>query len=273
MRYLKNLFATVLTGLAFLSGASHASEKIPQIVLDAMSGMDVVILGEVHDNPNHHQIQAAAVSALAPRAVVWEMLTKENAAKINRQIVSDPAELASVLRWAESGWPPFSMYLPIFEAATDARSYGALVPRAAARRALETGAAAAFGAEADRFGLNSPLPPDEQAAREADQHAAHCEAMPIEMMPQMVEIQRLRDAVLARATLDALEDTGGPVFVITGNGHARMDRGVPVMLKRMVPGLRLYVLGQSEDGVIAGEFDGVIDSPAPDREDPCAAFS
>ena len=41
------------------------------------------------------------------------------------------------------------------------------------------GAATAMGADAARFGLNIPLTPDdEQKAREADQLAAHCDALP-----------------------------------------------------------------------------------------------
>jgi len=163
------------------------------------------------------------------------------------------------------------MYYPIFQA-SDAPVYGAMVPRAAARAAMEVGASVAFGADAARFGLTVPLADEEQAAREAGQMAAHCDALPPEMLPTMVQIQRLRDASLARAVLSAIEETGGPVVVITGNGHARKDWGVPSFLRRMEPGLRVFVLGQSEDGFSEGTFDAVLDAPAVEREDPCAVF-
>ncbi|MCE8515424.1 ChaN family lipoprotein [Ruegeria pomeroyi] len=251
--------------------AASAGELIPEDILAAMRQADVVILGETHDNPRHHLVQAEAVAAIGPGAVVWEMLTEEGAQRLTRKAVNDPDELERILQWAELGWPPLAMYLPVF-AAADAPVYGALVTRTAARAAMETGAAAAMGADAARFGLTVPLTEAEQAAREADQQAAHCNAMPPEMLPKLVAIQRLRDAVLARAILRAQDETGGPVAVITGNGHARADRGVPVYLSRISPGLRVYVLGQSEDGMIDGRFDAVIDSPAAPREDPCAAF-
>jgi len=102
--------------------------------------------------------------------------------------------------------------------------------------------------------------------------AAHCNALPAEALPQLVAIQRLRDAVLTRAILRAVDETGGPVAVITGNGHARKDQGIPTFLSRLRPGLKVFVLGQAEDGVVTGEFDAVIDSPAAEREDPCKAF-
>ncbi len=248
-----------------------AGELISDDVLSAMRDADVVILGEIHDNPRHHLVQTEAIDAINPSAVVWEMVTEEGARRLAQTAASNPEELSRILRWAESGWPPLSMYYPIFQA-SDAPVYGAMVPRAAARAAMERGAATALGADAARYGLTVPLPPAEQAAREADQLAAHCNALPAEALPQMVAIQRLRDAVLTRSVLQAVEDTKGPVAVITGNGHARKDRGIPTFLSRLQPGLKVYVLGQSEDGMISGTFDTVIDSPSVDREDPCKAF-
>jgi uncharacterized iron-regulated protein len=89
----------------------------------------------------------------------------------------------------------------------------------------------------------------------------------------MVAVQRLRDAVLARAVVQAMAETGGPVAVITGNGHARRDWGVPAYLSRVAPEWEVFVLGQTEAGApLAGGFDAVLSAPAVDRPDPCAAF-
>ncbi len=267
-------FAILLCVLAFTASAVRpvqAGELIPDDVLAAMQDADVVILGEIHDNPRHHLVQTEALGAIAPSAVVWEMVTEEGAQRLAQTAASNPEELSRILRWAESGWPPLSMYYPVFQA-SDAPVYGAMVPRTAARAAMEKGAATALGADAARYGLTVPLSPEDQAAREADQLAAHCDALPAEMLPQMVSIQRLRDAVLTRAILRADEETGGPIAVITGNGHARTDRGIPTFLSRLKPGLKVFVLGQSEGGAIDGTFDAVIDSPEIEREDPCKAF-
>jgi uncharacterized iron-regulated protein len=103
--------------------------------------------------------------------------------------------------------------------------------------------------------------------------AAHCDALPEDMLPGMVAVQRLRDAVLARAVIRALEETGGPVAVITGNGHARRDWGVPAVLSEVAPDLDVWVLGQTEeDRPLEGGFDTVKSAPAAERPDPCAAF-
>jgi len=234
---------------------------------------DVIVLGEVHDNPAHHTEQAARVEALKPAALVFEMLDTAQAGRVTPDFVSQPRAMAEALEWADSGWPDFSMYHPIFAAAPEAAVHGAALPRAAARKVLSEGVEDVFGPDAARYGLTEPLGPKEQAAREALQDAAHCGALPEEMLPQMVMIQRVRDAMLARAALDAMAATGGPVAVITGNGHARKDWGMPALLMRVAPELDLHVLGQTEDArPLIGGFDEVLSAPAAPRDDPCAAF-
>ncbi|MFA8387060.1 MAG: ChaN family lipoprotein [Pelagibaca sp.] len=236
-------------------------------------GADVVFLGELHDNPAHHLRQAAYVTDLEPAALVFEMLTQAQADLVTPDLVADEAALESALGWNDSGWPDFSIYYPIFAAAPEAGYFGAAVPRDVARQAMAEGMAEAFRGDAEVYGLTAPLPEAQQAEREALQLAAHCDAMPEEMLPIMVNIQRLRDAELAYSAVQAFEALGGPVVVITGNGHARMDWGAPVYLMAAAPGLRVVALGQGEDGAApAGVFDMVETSPPVDRGDPCAAF-
>lgn len=243
------------------------------LMTSAVSAQDVLILGEVHDNPAHHVLQADRVAEFVPAAIVFEMLTPEQAQIVKPENRADPAKLAVALDWAKSGWPDFEMYHPIFTAAPQARIYGAQVPRHIARAAFETGIDEAFSGDASTYGLSDPLPEDEQDIREAMQMSAHCDALPKDLLPGMVQIQRLRDAELAHAVLRAMTETGGPVAVITGNGHARRDWGVPVYLERAAPELDLHVVGQTEDGApLDGVFDEVISAPAVERPDPCAAF-
>lgn len=240
---------------------------------DEAKAADVVVLGEVHDNPHHHLRQAEWINGLAPSAVVFEMLDREQAAKVNAGW-SNLEALSDNLQWQSSGWPAFDIYAPIFAAARDLQVFGAAIPRDSARAAMQRGIVASFGEDAARFGLDQPLPDGQQNIREAFQQTAHCNALPDHLLPMMVDIQRLRDAELARTTLQALTETGGPVVVITGNGHARKDWGLPVYLTTAEPTIALFSLGQSEDGRAPdGLFDLVMDAPGVSREDPCAVFS
>lgn len=231
-----------------------------------------MILGEIHDNPVHHAHQAIAVEALRPTAVVFEMLSPEQAARVTPRLARSAEALGAVLGWEASGWPDFAMYHPIFVAAGEASIRGAAAPMEDVRRATREGAAAVF-ADAARFGLDLSLPEPEQALREADQLIAHCDALPGGMLTGMVEAQRLRDGWIARAALEAVEETGGPVVVITGNGHARADWGVPALLALAAPDVAVVTVGQFEEAVEAAPpFDLWLVTEAARREDPCRAF-
>jgi uncharacterized iron-regulated protein len=249
-----------------------ATEIAPD-ALGSLPDADIVILGEVHDNALHHQHQAMAVAAIRPAALVFEMIGSEQAARVGDTVRDDAVAMEAALGWNGTGWPDFAMYHPIFAAAPEARLYGAALPRAEVRRAITEGAAAVFGEGAARYGLDQPLPPDLQAAREAEQQSAHCNALPDAMLPGMVAAQSLRDAAFARVALKALEDTGGPVVVITGSGHADRDRGMPVFLARAAPAVSVLSMGQVEAPAEGAQpFDLWIVTEPAEREDPCAAF-
>ncbi|AHM02841.1 Lipoprotein, putative [Roseibacterium elongatum DSM 19469] len=263
--------ALILALLAPQAGAEQVQSATA--VARAAQGADIVILGEVHDNPAHHRLQAEVVEALAPTALVFEMLTEDGARRVTPDLAADPVALEEVLMWSESGWPDFAMYYPLIAYAQTGPIYGAQVVREAAQGAFANGAAATFGAGAARFGLDRPLPEEEQAAREAAQLAAHCDALPPEILPGFVEAQRLRDAVLARVALDALARHGAPVAIITGNGHARRDWGIPALLAVAAPELEVVSLGQFEappDADTPFDLWALADPVA--RPDPCAAF-
>ncbi len=250
----------ILACLAGLSGAPSLAEPA------------IVVLGEVHDNPDHHVVQAEWLRRYPPAAVVFEMLTPAQVAAGAGIDRADAAALGLAYGWEAAGWPDFALYAPVFAAVPEAPLYGAALPRDAVIAAARDGAAAIFGDEALRFGL-APLPEDDQAAREAEQMDVHCGALPAAMMAGMVEVQRLRDAHFARVALQALDETGGPVVVITGNGHARQDRGIPAVIGLARPGVEVFALGQFEaqpEGDVP--YDGYFIAAPVDRGDPCAAF-
>lgn len=255
----------LVAALLVLAGAAQAEVTVPD-------GMQVLVLGEIHDNPAHHQTQAEIVGRVAPTAIVLEMVAPEQAGAANGVDRTDAAALGAALEWQVRGWPDFAIYAPIFAAAPDAVIVGAALSGALAGAAVESGAVAAFGPDAAKFGL-TPLPPELQAEQQAEQAAAHCDALPPDMLPRMVEVQRLRDAHFARVLLTAYDQYGGPVVLITGSGHARADIGVPAALRAARPGLQVWSLGQFEtDPGPDAPYDAVHVTAPVARPDPCLAF-
>ena len=269
MRFVSGMIRALALCLSLLPGPAAGQAPVPGNV----AASDVVILGEVHDNPAHHLWQAEVLRAVAPAAVVFEMLSPEQAGRITPDLRADPDALAEAIDWAGSGWPDFALYRPVFEALGAAAVYGAAVPHDAVRAAMSEGAAARFEGDAARFGLDAVLPEDQQARREALQAEAHCGALPEALLPGMVEAQRLRDARFAATVLRALEETGGPVVLISGNGHARGDWAVPWMISRAAPEVAVMSVAQFEappEGAVPFDVWRVTE-PA-ERDDPCAAF-
>lgn len=247
--------------------------------LEDAADSSIVILGEVHDNPIHHENQARIVAALQPEALVFEMIPQEREDVVNELRAEDatPEEIAEALDWDESGWPPFRHYAAILAAAPEARVFGGGQPHAEVRRAMVEGAAGPFGPDAAIYGLSEPLEPGEQAERERLMAESHCEAIPDEMLAGMVEAQRFRDAGLADAALWARTMTGGgQVVVITGNGHADLEIGMPRKLRIADPDISIVSLGQVERAPPTGEpvpYDHLIVTEPAQRDDPCRSLS
>jgi uncharacterized iron-regulated protein len=175
------------------------------------------------------------------------------------------------------------MYQPIAQAALDAGLpiVAANVSTATAR-ALMTGAAAPPPLAA-RFGLDRALAPELEAAMAAEMREAHCGHANSRVAASMITAQRVRDAAMAAALLDAGED--GAVL-IAGMGHARTDRGVPAYLRVAQPAAAIAsvaFLEVRDDAPAPGDYAGRVGAarlpydfawftPRVDDVDPCQAF-
>ena len=103
---------------------------------------------------------------------------------------------------------------------------------------------------------------------------AHCDALPEDLLPGMVEAQRLRDAWLARAAIarstprQADRSSSSPATGTRGATGA-----CPRFLPRAAPELRVLSVGQFEvEAEDAPPFDLWLVTDAAERHDPCAAF-
>jgi uncharacterized iron-regulated protein len=249
---------------------------------EVLRGADIVILGEIHDDPVHHARQARLVRAIEPGGIAFEMVpaASEEGIRVFREQGGSAGRIGPAIGWKRLGWPSWGMYAPVFEAAGPAYIAGGGVSKARLLDAFSRGAAVAYGNGAEGLGLDQPLAPEVQAAAEDEMIASHCNQLPREAASGMVEAQRLRDAAFTAATIRAYAAGGTRAVLITGAGHARTDRGVPVYLKRELPDLAVISVGMVElaDGedpratAMALPYDYVWFSDPVDRGDPCAGF-
>jgi uncharacterized iron-regulated protein len=199
---------------------------------------DLLLVGETHDNPDHHILEARLIDAFAARhgspAVVFEMVDRDKQGAVDASLSAHPGDvdaLAKAVDWASSGWPAWSMYRPVFQAAVSARGpvLAAGIDRAGTMRIARDGVAAFDASLDDVFGLHAPLPPAEQGALRDEIREAHCGLLPDDMLDSMVSVQRVRDALLAERLHAGSVKAPGAVL-IAGAGHVRRDWGVPAQL-------------------------------------------
>lgn len=199
-----------------------------------------VLLGESHDNPDHHVMQARVIRALTGMgrrpAIAFEMLDPGQQAALDRYLASGPADAAGLGRAVNwRGWPDWRYYQPIADAALAAGL--PMVPANLQPGLLRSASRGDLGVlDPDmvaRAGLATPLPDDVRTSMEADMAAAHC-GLPTAAAAELAAAQRIRDASFAYALATA--GAGGGAVLIAGSGHVRSDYGVPRALELMAPG-------------------------------------
>ncbi len=201
-----------------------------------------ILLGERHDNPDHHRLQAWVLRALIAAgrrpAVGFEMLGSDDAEALARYLATLPADaagLGAAVGWDRTGWPPWPLYQPIADAALAlgvpivAANLSSAMAQAIARRGMPALDAPLLV----RLRLDAPLAASLRAEMAAEILESHCHMLPEAMLDNMIAAQRARDAQMAERLATAGQRDGA--VLIAGNGHVRKDRGVPAFLALQAP--------------------------------------
>ncbi len=199
-------------------------------LLDAVRKARFLLIGETHDNADHHQLEASLLEnwleAHAHAGVGFEMIDEGQAPALREPLPTDPDAFAHKLAWDDSGWPEFALYRPVFEVALlrRVRVFAAHPSRERLRAAMH----AVEAGDARALALDPPLPAAARDALAQEIRDSHCGHAPEAMVAPMIAAQSFKDAWMARA----LHDAHPPAALIAGRGHVRNDRAVPVYLKR-----------------------------------------
>lgn len=299
------LIGQVLKGDQPITVANDACTRSPlqQMIVevwDIIRGGGIVLLGEVHDNPEHHAVRGdilwprldkvVPTHGLRPAAVFEHIRTSQQAeldsfyrhAARSRRVWRAP-DLLRALDWKNTGWPAAEIFYPLFDSALQARQ--PIYPGNAVRermRLLVRGQDQPTDEETARLKLAQALPQALLDTLASELEGSHCGALPATAIPTMSLAQRYTDAHLTEALVQAAEKHGG-AFLLAGNGHVRTDRGVPWYLRRLVPQRKVIAvmfleveqekndaaayLTRAPDGTVAADY--VMFTPRHERPDPC----
>lgn len=267
----------------------------PQDLLDDLKTARFILLGEIHDNPDHHWLQAKIIAALTSEdhkpAIVMEMIRVDQMRRFNSYMAENNPKaqfLGNALQWEQNGWPTWSMYQPIGEqiVGNGLEVYPGHPSRMTINHLIKSDLAILPEEAREVFRLTTPLPKPLKDDLAEEIRVAHCNRLPENVIPPMTEVQRFRDAWMADVMIQASEDDQGnarKAILIAGSGHTRDDRGAPWYLReREGPGksrtVQFIEAGKdaaaikdiaqlTPDGTLSADYFWV--TPAPTRGDPC----
>ena len=265
----------------------------PQSLVARLARADFVLLGERHDNPDHHLLQAEVLRSLIALgrrpAVGFEMFGLDDDAAIAKHLAvapKDAAGLGRAVNWNKRGWPDWGIYQPIAEAAVEAKLpiIATNLPLATAKKMRSDGLAVLEPRQRRELDLDRRLSEAMFAHMAADIRSSHCGYGSEESVKAMVGIQRARDAQMAQSLIAAGAPDGA--VLIAGAGHVRNDYGIPVYLTAKAPGKPVISIAFLEVADQKSEpqeyalaygngrlpFDYVWFTPRVDNEDPCEKF-
>lgn len=212
-------------------------------MLTRASKQSVVLLGEVHDNPDHHRWQLQTVAGLAvlqPRmALGFEAFPRRVQPVLDRWIAGElgEQEFLKAVDWRSVWGFDSAYYMPLFQFARLNRipmialNVDDSLPRAVSERGLQ-----AVPAE-KREGISQPAPASEAyldtlykafGDHPDKGHASREDPA----FRRFVEAQLVWDRAMAQAIADRLSrDPGTLVVGIMGSGHVANGYGVPHQLR------------------------------------------
>lgn len=243
----------------------HSGQVLtPQQLLNRLDASRRVIIGEQHDNADHHAAQLWVLQALSERrpqgSLLLEMLTPDQQPKVDavRRCALASADLPAALAW-QDGWD-WNLYGPIVQFAL-AQPYPLLAANLDNHeiRAFYRQPPVLSGARSNARPVKATL-----LGQIGD---SHCGLLPETQMPAMLAVQQQRDRRMAERLLAA----PAPAMLLAGAWHARKDVGVPVHVLDMGAAQTPTVLMLAERGgeVTAAMADYVWYTPPTPKQDYC----
>lgn len=242
----------------------------PEQLVTRLANAPRVLVGEQHDNPDHHALQLWLLRALEQRREQGSLLL-EMLAQGQQPLADDVAQqlkegmqiddLPKALEWS-NGWP-WALYGPIVRHGL-VQDYGLR-------------AANLDRAEIMTIYRQQPVLQGDASTAESVQKTlleqireSHCDKLPISQLPAMLAVQQQRDRRMAERLLKAPV----PAMLLAGSYHVRRDLGVPLHLRDLGAPDSTEVLILSEVGkpVTAEQADYVWYTAALPPEDHCAQF-
>jgi uncharacterized iron-regulated protein len=246
------------------------AQLTPAQLLERLAAAPKVLVGERHDNPDHHALQLWLLRALAAQrpqgSLLLEMLTPDQQIKVDqtRAVIATgqaPQDILDALAW-QSGWA-WSLYGPLVQHALR-QPYPLLAANLERREIMQI-----YSQVPQLQGQASTAQPVREALLKQIRQS-HCNLLPESQLPAMLAVQQQRDRRIAEALVAAPE----PSLLFAGAFHVRRELGVPLHLQDLgvAKGVQVLILAEVGSQVDVESADFVWYTPAQPEQDHCATL-
>ncbi|MBU2157201.1 MAG: ChaN family lipoprotein [Gammaproteobacteria bacterium] len=244
------------------------AQLTPAQLLERLAVAPKVLVGERHDNPDHHALQLWLLRALAAQrpqgSLLLEILTPDQQVKVDqvRAAIATgqaPQDMLDALAW-QPGWA-WSLYGPLVQHALR-QPYPLLAANLERREIMQI-----YTQVPQLQGQASTAQPVREALLKQIRQS-HCNLLPESQLPAMLAVQQQRDRRMAEALIAAPE----PSLLFAGAFHARRELGVPLHLQDLgaAKGVQVLILAEVGSQITAASADFVWYTPAQPEQDHCA---
>jgi uncharacterized iron-regulated protein len=267
----------------------HSQSFIDEAALISRINLsNVLLLGEVHDNVVHHELQQkmlqARIDSGAKPALMMEQLDAASQPILDQALAGIQSEdvlnnVTALIKFSD-----WQFYRPLLSIAVNNRLpvIAANVPNQYLQPVIWKGYSAYDANELKRLDVETVWNEQRQNYLAASMGGAHCGQLRDDLRLGLTRSQRLRDALMADSAISSI-----PIGVvgIVGSSHARRDIGLPLYFAARDPSARVFSIGFVEvaDNIdpktynadsATGEapFDVMWFTPRMERENPCANF-
>jgi uncharacterized iron-regulated protein len=207
-------------------------------LIDQISSKDLIFIGEVHDNPEHHLIQLQILQALVaccgPISIAMEFFEKPQQPALDRYTPgeSDEREFLKEVHWGSD----YHFYRPLIRMAK--QNNGAVLainaPREVVRKVARQGLESLDDSERNKIAQEIDLSNEAHRdyVREAYKRHAHGDLKKFEYF---YEAQCVWEDTMAESLAEYLRKNGNKLVAFMGNGHIINKFGVPDRTLERVP--------------------------------------
>jgi len=214
-------------------------------LMSELTQASYILIGEKHDNPDHHRIEQMLVTRLLAgqqRSLVLEMLSSDQPDQPERfrpEPHSDDQQLKNLVAWESKSWP-WDHYAPLIRQAGNHNT--TVVPGNISKQMMMQVYRNGLATQQSRRLASGHQIPNTIVEKLRQQvFEEHCEMIPATQTQPMAEIQLARDAAMAFAMT-----VSEPSILIAGAYHVLRNQGTPMHLDIVAPDHERKILIMAE---------------------------